>query len=135
MRHRIIGNVKIGLGTSAPELIPNKRSGSQLRDRTIKRCSKEAFKLFFEKFGYCDAGMDGQEVRIGIEPAYEFDPLKIIILSPRIEDCALITGRAVESWAAKVISTRRNYSDYKYQSKFVRFVDKWHPQIFAGAAR
>lgn len=118
-------------GNSKPPLIPNRSSGDAARDRLINECSKEAYGLFFERFGYCDAGIDGDEVRIGIEPAYEFEPLKLLILCPDISECRFVTGRAVESWAARILSTSRSYGDYQRASKFTRFVSKWHPILFA----
>jgi len=131
MRHRIGASASTGLGgTSAPPFIPNNRSGSKERDKLIQKCSKEACGLFFKSFGYCGAGVDGDEIRIGIEPAYQYEPLKLIILSPELDDCALITGRAVGAWASRVISTRRDYGDYKKASKFTRFVEKWHLILF-----
>jgi len=125
------GAAHTGLGgTSAPEVIPSARSGSKERDALIRECSKDAFVLFFESFGYCDAGVDGNEIRIGIEPAYQFEPLKVIVLTPDINECAFITGRAVGLWASAVISKIKMFCDYKNKSKFVRFIEKWHPILF-----
>ena len=34
------------------------------------------------------------------------------------------------SGSGKYISTTKYYNEYKYNSKFIKFVDKWHEVLF-----
>lgn len=130
MRHRI-GPAGTGLGNPHREIIVHDahRAGKNT-ERIVRQASKEAYELFFKKFGYCDAGLDGNVVKIGIEPAYQGETLKVIVIQEDINRCAFITGIARGYYGTGICSSEKVYSDYLRRSKFVRFIDKWHSQIF-----
>ncbi len=126
------GAAATGLGGNAgPELMDRQSTGDKKRDALINECSKDAHDQFFKSFGYCDAGADGDEVRIGVEPAYMHENLKMISINRVKERSSFVTGRAFGPWGTGMRSTERRYGDYKRQGKFVKFIDKWHPKLFS----
>jgi hypothetical protein len=129
MRHRI-GGQGTGLGNSAPEQLDGKSTGDKKMDRLINKAAKEAYELFFKSFGYCDAQFSENEVRLGVEPAYMYENLKIISIRRNKEYSKFTTGHAWGAYGSGIVSTDRYYSDYKYKCKFTKFVDKWHDVIF-----
>lgn len=121
-----------GLGGNAKVWMSGKPTEDKKFNKLVNRAAKECYETFsFERFGYCDAGIDGGEVRLGIEPTYMFQPLKIIAINKNKDESRYITGRAVGPWASVCQSRIKEYRDYSRNSKFVRFVDKWHPLLFA----
>jgi hypothetical protein len=132
MRRRIGDAGATGLGNPVPELISGRSTGDEQRENLIRAAAKECYETFgFKQYGYCDAGEEGNEVRLGVEPAYQYEHLKLIIVA-REKDCSrFITGRAWGAWGSEIASTMREYGDYKRRSKFVRFIDKWHPRLYA----
>lgn len=131
MRRRIGIAAMTGLGGNpAPSLMDGKLTPDPKLNRLIKKCAKEAHDLFFTSFGYCDAQYTPDEISLGIEPSYMYDPLKIITINKHKDMSLFVTGRAVGPWASAIISKQRGYGDYKCVSKFVRFIDKWHPIFF-----
>ena len=46
-----------------------------------------------------------------------------------------ITGYSWDAWGSGIRSTAKLYSNYKNKSKFIKFVDKWHPKIYAHIER
>lgn len=129
MKHRG-GAEATGLGGGAKTLIIGQSSGKAKLDVLINKASKEAHDLFFTKFGYCEAGVEKNEIRIGVEPSYEGDELKILSINKKKEESFFITGRAFGPWGSGIRSTTREYQDYTKKGKFVKFVDKWHPILF-----
>jgi hypothetical protein len=115
-------------------LISGRSTGDSKRDALIRKAVKECYEIFgFEQHGYCDAGEEGDEIRLGFEPSYQYEDLKVIVIAKDKDYSRFITGRAWGSWGSQIASTTREYGDYKRRSKFVRFVDKWHPRLYAGA--
>lgn len=134
MRHRIgIGGIT-GLGNPAPELMESKATGDKVRDSLIRRCAKDAYEVFFKgtklDYNYCDAAVKHEEVRLGIEPAYQYQELKMIVVSPTKENSYIRTGIAFGYYGSGIRSRKKFYSEFKYKGKFVRFVDKWHNKLF-----
>ena len=129
MKHR--GSAEqTGLGGNAEALISGKNT-SGVPDELLNEIAKDCYETFsFEKLGRCEAGFDGDEARFGFEPTYQFDPLKLIIIAKDKDESRMVTGRAIEPWAARCLQTIKEYRDYQRKSKFVRFVDKWHPKLF-----
>jgi len=135
MRRRIGGNLHTGLGGGAgPELMNGKETADKKLNAVIRAASKEVYTNFFQgtKIDYkgVDAGVDGDEVRIGIEPTYMFDPLKAIVIHKNKERSYFITGICRGPWGSGIQSKQKEYGDYVRSSKFVRFIDKWHPKLF-----
>lgn len=128
MRHRMVTGT--GLGNPSAPLIDGKSTGSKKRDMLINECAKESHDLFFTKYGYCDAQSRTDEIRLGVEPAYQFDPLKVVSIQRVKEMSYLMTGKSFAAYGSGIRSTKKYYRDYKYNSKFKQLIDKWHPQLF-----
>ncbi|MFA5174734.1 MAG: hypothetical protein WC438_06130 [Candidatus Pacearchaeota archaeon] len=135
MKRRIGCALHTHLGGNGIELMDGKSTGKKELDKIINACSKEAYELFFKntKLDYegVDASMkEGYEVRIGIEPSYMYDELKMLCIHEDKKASRLITGIAFDVWGTGIRSTTKMYKDYKYKSKFIKFIDKWHDKIF-----
>ena len=124
----------LGLGGGGSDIMDGKKTGNKDFDKLVNKCAKECYETFFKNtemdYLFCDAGFTGEALILGIEPTYQFDPLKIIVVHRDKKQSKYVTGRAVEAWASRIVKTEKLYSQYKKQSKFVRFVDKWHGKIF-----
>lgn len=130
MKRRMVTGT--GLGVSSPDLISGQSTGNEKLDALLNEIAKDCYDTFgLEKYGYCDAGFEGDEARFGVEPSYKFDPLKLVIIAKEKDDSKYITGRAIGYYGSEVQSTVKEYGDYKKKSKFTRFVDKWHDKLFA----
>src|SRR5262249_23636472 len=135
MRHRIGDAVSTGLGNPTAELISGRSTGDEKRDALIRLAAQDCFETFgFERYGYIDAGEDGHEVCFGIEPAYQYEDLKLIVIAKERDYSRFITGRAWGPWGSEIATTIREYGDYRLRSKFVRFIDKWHPRLYGDAS-
>lgn len=130
MKHRGLA-VHTGLGAS-PEVLISGKNTSKVKDSLLNEIARDCYKTFnFEKkFGYCEAGFDGEEARFGAEPSYQFEDLKMIIIAKEKGKSSYVTGQAVGPWASAIRSKQKRYSEYQKKSKFVRFVDKWHGKLF-----
>ena len=129
--------VLAGIGNPDPELMDGQSTGNDEFDKVINECSEDCYKTFFKgtkmDYGGVDAGYSerNNDIKIGIEPAYFGDDLKMIILAPEKKWCRIVTGHAFGYYGSGIRSTTRRYNDYKYSTKFTRFVDKWHDKLFA----
>ena len=136
MRHRIGALNSVGLGNPNPQLIDNRLTKNKIKNSIIKECEKDAYKIFFRgtelDFEYCDAqaNSNGSEVRVGIEPTYMYEPLKIMIIHKKKENSEFMTGFSWGIYGSEIVSKTKYYSEYKTKSKFVKFVDKWHDKLF-----
>ncbi len=92
--------------------------------------AKEAVRLYFGKWEGCDYEVDVDYVKLGIEPAYFGENLKIICIRKNIGNSFLRTGRAFGMYGSGIKSKYRFYSDYKINGKFKKFVDRWHGKLF-----
>lgn len=139
MRHRIGIGAITGLGNPLPEMIENtETTGSKERDDLIRACAKECYETFFkgskERGIDCD-GVDAGitpagDIRIGIEPGYMYWPLKIVEISREKKWSQLMTGYSWGAYGSGLRKKHRRYGEYKKCSKFIRFIDKWHPVLF-----
>ena len=120
-------------GNSSPERMDGKSTGNKKRDALIGECSKDAYETFFKSTKLDYDGVDAQardfEVRIGIEPTYMYDSLKMIVVSKTKENSYIETGYAWGPWGSGLRSTRKYYGEYKSKGKVVRFIDKWHAKL------
>lgn len=127
MRHRIIKE-SLGFGNPNPELMNNELPKNSRKAKILKDCGKEAISIFFQKIGGCDFGLTDGSITIGYEPAYAFEPLNIIVIK-KDKPCSFRqTGYAFGNWGSGIRSKTKYYLDYKYNAKFKKFVDKWHPR-------
>ena len=136
MRHRIGALNSMGLGNPNAQLMDCKATRNKVKNRIINECAKEVYKIFFKgtklDFEYCDAqaNFDMSEITIGIEPAYVYEDLKIIIIRKKKKHSEFITGYAWGVCGFDIVSKNKYYSEYKTKSKLVKFVDKWHGKLF-----
>ena len=124
------GGQNTGLGNPAPEIFNCLKSGDKKMDELIKEMCKEACPLFFKRWGFVDAQFREDEIQIGVEPSYQHDDFKIISINKDKEHSFITTGHAFEAWGSGQRSTTKNYWAYTYKSKFIKFIDKWHPKIY-----
>lgn len=117
MRHRMASGT--GLGNPSGEILNN--SGT-----INKEMATEVIDLFFSKWGGIDYQIDDDGIKIGIEPTYQYEELKIIYIAKNKGNSYIQYGKAWGSYGSEIASTTRYYSDYKNKSKFIKFVDKWH---------
>jgi len=130
MRYRMGMAALTGLGNPSKELINGIPSKNKKLNALVNKASKEAYELFFKYFGHCDAQIARGEIIIGVEPAYMYEDLKIIRIDFDKELSSFQTGYAFGGWGSGIRSTTRYYKEYKYTSKFIKFIDKWHPVLF-----
>lgn len=91
-----------------------------------------------EYFGYwegCDFHVDKKQVVVGVEPSYQGDDLLVVAIHKDIDKSAIQTGHAFGHYGTGVRKRTKTYAEYKRNSKFKKFVDKWHPILFPKATR
>lgn len=123
MRHRIGGVSAIGLGNPDPVLLDNKGTIN-------KEFADEALKEYFSYEEGFDFQLNKDFVNIGIEPAYQYDRLKIISIQKDKSKSYIQTGKAWGPYGSQIAKNTKVYGDYKNKSKFIKFVDKWHAVLF-----
>lgn len=121
MRHRIVTGT--GFGNSAPVLLDN-------RGEINKEFAAAALKEYFEREEGFDFQLNKKYVNIGLEPAYQYERLKIISINKDKDKSFIMTGKAWGPYGSQIAKSQKSYSEYKYNSKFVKFVDKWHEVLF-----
>jgi len=126
MRHRIGGASHTGLGNPNNERLNN--CGNLTKP--IKSMMREAIKLYFPKYEYCDFDIEEGRIEFGIEPAYMYDREKIICIDRDKDRSWISDGKAWGAYGTDVVRTTRYYRDYKNKCKFTRFIDKWHKKIY-----
>lgn len=133
MRRRLLEE-HTGLGNPSNERMDGKSTGDKKRDALIGKCAKDAYKTFFKgtklDYEYCDAQARGNEIRVGIEPAYMYQRLKMISIQENKRASYIENGYSWEAYGSGIRSTRKYYVDYMRSAKFTRFIDKWHPLLF-----
>lgn len=66
----------------------------------------------------------------GIEPSYQYDDVLIIgIMFSDKRNCFIERGKAFGSYGSKQLTKIKVYADYKRQSKFIKFIDKWYEPL------
>lgn len=128
MRHRMI-NFSTGLGNSGSVKLNNKPDSEKRIYNLLKKYEKEILNMF-TAFGYCDFSINKLWVDLGVEPAYMYENLKIIRIHKKKELSFLETGYAWGGYGSDIASTKKYYSDYKYNGKVKKFIDKFHQLIW-----
>jgi hypothetical protein len=130
MRHRIGGDIHTGFGNPNKCILDNKWSANKNINDLLKRILDDAIGLFFADIDGCDFQiiLNDKEFAFvfGYEPAYQYEKLKIIKLSTNKDDSYIWTGEAFGAYGSGIRSKVKRYGEYKYNSKFTRFVDKWY---------
>lgn len=121
MRHRMVSGT--GLGNPDPVLLDNKGTINS-------EFAEDAIVAYFSDEEGFDFQIHPNQISIGIEPTYQGDNLKIITIHRDKLLSSIETGRAWGPYGSGIAKTKRSYDEYKTKSKFIKFVDKWHPILF-----
>lgn len=124
MRHRMVSGT--GLGNPDPVLLNNK-------GKINKEFADAALADYFSQEEGFDFQVSKESVTIGIEPAYQYDELKIIHIDKDKSKSYLQRGKAWGPYGSQIAKNTRVYGEYKNKSKFVKFIDKWHEVLFGSA--
>ncbi len=119
MRHRITGDIITGLGNSSPILLDNKGKLTKWH----KRIMRKAFEQWKAIAWGADYQFNGKDFIFGYEPAYQYQDLLIISISENKDNCFIETGRSWGAWGSQIAYKRKYYKEYKYNSKFTRYID------------
>lgn len=122
MRHRIVHGT--GFGNPDPEILDNHGP------KPPKDLAEKVIELYFKDTEGFDYAWGKNTLRIGIEPAYQFDPLKVITIHKTKKKSTITTGHAFGCYGSGIRSKTKTYSEYKYKSKFVKFIDEAHLRLF-----
>ena len=126
MRHRIGMAGCTGLGNPNPCILDNKGTLNTIQTEV----ADEFIKIYNEGWG-CDYGIGENYFMLGIEPSYMGDDLTILLLHKNKNNSSLQTGRAFGYYGSGIRSRTKYYKEYKYNSKFKKFVDKFHSKLFS----
>jgi hypothetical protein len=124
-----------GFGNPNKCLMNNEWSKNESLNSVIKEMLHEAIGLWFKDYDGCDFGIGldntGVAVMFGIEPSYQYDPLKVYtVFSNNMKDESYYqSGKAWGSYGTDIAKHTRMYRDFKKQSKFTRFVDEWSVKL------
>lgn len=123
-----------GLGNPNPCRLNNEWSNNEDFNNLIKEMLSDAIDNWFKKYEGCDFSIqfiDDTKCNIlfGIEPAYEGDPLKVFCICSKKHGSFYETGHAWGAYGTEISKTFHCYDDFKKQSKFTRFVDKWSAKL------
>lgn len=137
MRHRIGMAGSTGLGGGDPAELQNNWPTNKRTNSIVRRCLRDAVNKYFTKdfgvFGtsaWCDFGYSARELYIGQEPAYFGDNYKVICIAKNKKYSFIATGHAFGMYGSGIKKTTKYYKDYKYNCKFVQFVDRWHKVLY-----
>lgn len=126
MRHRIVTGT--GLGNPEKEKLSNQ---GKLNSKLI-RIARLAFVTYFPD-GFDHELHDDGSVTFGIEPAYQYERLKMVHIDKKKARSYISQGKAWGPYGSQIAATTRYYKDYKFKSKFVKFIDQAHAEIFGGS--
>lgn len=121
MKHRLISGT--GFGSNVKVELNNK-------GKVNKKFADAAIEAYFQKWDGFDFQIENNFVAVGIEPSYQYDPLKIVTITKNKEDSFIRTGHAFGAYGSGLVSKTKTYKDYKINGKFKKFVDTWHPILF-----
>ena len=112
-----------GLGNPDPPIL-NNMGALQLN------FAEDAINTYFNDQHGCDFSVTDDCVMIGIEPAYQYEKLKIIAIDRDKGHSYIRTGYAFGGYGSQLVSKKKHYKDYTNNCKFIKFVDKWHRELF-----
>lgn len=133
MRHRLISGT--GLGNPEKCLLNNQWTDNEKLNISVQIMLHEAINLWFKDIGGVDFDIQLLEdkkrivVDFGIEPAYKYDKLKVLSIDTNKNSSYYMQGKAWGCYGSNTVKTTKYYSDYKYNSKFKKFVDKWSEEL------
>ena len=129
MKHRM--STGTGLGSGEKAIMNNKWTENTKLNDVIKEMLDEAIYLWFKDANAVDFNIeyapmtDWVEVTLGIEPTYQYDHLKIFVISTNSTMSRWEQGVAWGAYGSGIVKNTKAAYEYKYNSKFKRFVDKW----------
>jgi len=127
MRHRMgVGGIT-GFGNPRQARL---RNNKQFLTKEIKQFCKDSLKEYFSKDGWLDFDIEENRITVGQEPAYMYEHLNILCLQKEKGNSFFQTGIAWGGYGSSIAITTKFYKNYKYKSKFIRFIDKWHKIIY-----
>lgn len=124
MRHRMVTGT--GLGNPDAVLLDNK-------GKVNPEFAVDAIVEYFHQEEGFDFQVSEDAITIGIEPAYQYDELKIVQINKEKNKSYLQRGKAWGPYGSQIAKNTRSYGEYKNKAKFVKFVDKWHAVLFGSA--
>jgi hypothetical protein len=130
----MIGSCRTGLGNENPVILDNLKTGNEIFDNFLDEMFSDAIEKFFSKYGRVDFGIsndaDGDiTVQMGIEPTYKFDPLYIIGICENKAKSYRRKGIAWGLYGSEISSSTVYYSEFKYKTTFLKFVEKWSERL------
>jgi hypothetical protein len=122
-----------GLGNPERCLLDNKWSSNENLNNILKNMFEEAMTLYFKDVTGFDFQIIESEnetsISFGFEPAYQFERLRIVKINTNKANSYLQQGKAFGAYGSGIRSTTKRYDQYKRQSKFIKFIDKWHKEL------
>lgn len=126
MKHRV--NSELCLGIPSEAILDNKWTKDVEYNCLLADCRKDAIDSFktLAKLGFVDFGISKDEIKLGFEPSYKYEPLFVIAINlNNKEDSYIERGKAWGYYGSNIVSKKKFYRDFKKKIKFIRFVDKW----------
>lgn len=121
MRRRIISGT--GLGNPDKVILDNK-------GKVNEDMAEDAINTFFRKWHGFDFKIEKDQILLGIEPSYQYDPLKIVCINRNKEDSYIQIGTAMGGYGSDILKTTKYYKQHKKSSKVTWFIDKWHEVLY-----
>lgn len=126
-----IGDTFHGLGNLKQNILNNNWPEDDQKNKLDVMLSEALEKFWFLKdLEYCDFQINEDEIKIGIEPSYQFDRLFIITIKRNKLESTLENGVAFGNFGTSICIKEKTYKNYKLKTKFTRFVDKYHEVFF-----
>lgn len=130
MYHR---NNETHLGNPNPCILANEWSKNEELNKLAKEIFEDGINLWFKDIQGCDFNIYEDEkcieIAFGIEPTYQRDKLKIIIVNSNIKYSSYTTGIAFGAYGSNLVMKRKYYSEYKNKCKFIDFIDRWQIKL------
>lgn len=130
MYHR---NNETHLGNPNQCILSNKWSKNEELNKLAKEIFEDGINLWFKDIQGCDFNIYENEkcveIAFGIEPTYQGDKLKIIIVNSNIKYSSYTTGIAFGAYGSNLVMKRKYYSEYKNKCKFIDFIDRWQIKL------
>ena len=132
MKHRMC--VETGLGITTVEELDNKWTGDIEFDAFLKEIMSDCIDKYFKEYQGCDfkiaIDQDNQlTLSMGIEPSYQYEHLKIIAICTDKDYSYICNGIAWGAWGSNIVKSIKEYGDYKLESKFTKFINRWHEAL------
>ena len=128
MRHRIGGIT--GFGNPEPCGLDNNITLEKCEfwDKFLEDC-QDNFKTIANYNGF-DFHLSKVGFAFGIEPSYKYDDKQVIYIDLNDkENCYIEQGRAWGYYGTHCLTKIKFYRDYKRNSKFIRFINKWYEKL------